>query len=329
MTVLSSFHLEESTNDRVRRAVEELGDTYLSIPVDRSPTDRDERIAHIDAHISEADVFYGGRLSSEQFARASRLKWIHVPWAGVNTLLATQGIAGSDVVITNSSGIMADSVADHTIAMILMLTRDLASQVRAQEIGEWIRYETESPKRQILRGRTLGILGYGAIGRAVATRARAFGMRVVATKRTVAETPAELDAVYPSDAIDELLSVSDVVVISLPLTPDTSGLFDRKRLSRMKHGAHLINIARGAIVVEADLIDALRDGRIAAAALDVFETEPLPSGSSLWSMPNVIVTPHSSGGFMGFGDASADLFIENLRRWHRGEELLNVVTDGY
>jgi phosphoglycerate dehydrogenase-like enzyme len=329
MVVLTSFHLEEPTNNRVRHAVEELGGTYLSIPVDRTPTDRDERIAHIDAHIAEAEVFYGGRLSTEQWQSATRLRWIHVPWAGVNTLLATPGIAESDVIVTNSSGIMADSVADHVLGTMLMLARDLASQVRAQDRREWTRYETESPKRQPLRGRTLGILGYGAIGRAVAVRARAFGMRVIATKRDATELPRELDAVHGPDDIDSLLEQSDDVVVALPLTPRTQGLLDRERLARMKPTARLVNISRGAVVVEADLIEALRNGTIEAAALDVFEQEPLPSESPLWSMPNVLVTPHSSGGFMGFGEASAALFIDNLGRYVRGEELVNVVREGY
>ena len=333
MTVLSSFDLDTPIDDRVRCAVEELGGRYLSIPVDRSPNDREDRIVHIDAHIAEADVFYGGRLSREQFERADRLRWIQVPWAGVNTLLATPGlsesIASGRVLVTNSSGIMADSVADHVMGTMLMLTRDLANQVRAQDRREWARYETESPKRQLLRGKTLGILGFGAIGRAVAIRARAFGMLVIASKRTIDEKPPELDEVFASSDVDSLFERSDVIVIALPLTPETRGLIGRERLARMKSTAHLINIARGAVVVESDLIDALRDGVIAAAALDVFETEPLPADSPLWSMPNVLATPHSSGAFMGFGEASAELFVENLRRWVRGEELRNVVRYGY
>jgi phosphoglycerate dehydrogenase-like enzyme len=328
-TVLTSFALEPATNDRVRRAVEELGGTYLSIPVDRTPTDRDERIAHIDAHITEADVFYGGRLSAEQWERAARLKWIHVPWAGVNTLLSTPGIAGGRAVITNSSGIMADSVADQTMGSILMLTRDLAEQVRAQDRAEWVRYETESPKRTLLRGRTMGILGYGAIGRAIATRARAFGMRVIATRRTIGETPAELDAVHGSDELDTVLREADILVIALPLTPETRGLLGREQFAQMKRDALLVNIARGAVVVESELADALRDRTIAGAALDVFDKEPLPSDSPFWSLPNVLVTPHTTGAFKGFGEASATLFLENLRRWVRGEELRNVVRDGY
>lgn len=329
MTVLSSFHLEASVEARVREAVEGLGGTYLSIPVDRTPVDRDERIAHIDEHISDADIFYGGRLTGEQWLRARRLTWIQVPWAGVNTLLATPGIAESDVIVTNSSGIMADSVADQVMGAVLMLTRDLASQVRAQDRGEWARYETESPKRQLLRGKTIGILGFGSIGRAIAVRARAFGMRVIAMKRTVESIPPELDEAFGSDSLDALLAQSDVVVVALPLTPQTRGLLGREQFAHMKPTAHFVNIARGAVVREDALVDALRDGVIAAAALDVFENEPLPAESPLWSMPNVLVTPHSSGAFLGFGAASAELFIENLGRFVRGEELRNVVRNGY
>jgi phosphoglycerate dehydrogenase-like enzyme len=224
---------------------------------------------------------------------------------------------------------MADSVADHTLGTVIMLARDLASQVRAQSRKEWKRYETESPKRQILRGKTMGILGYGAIGRSVALRAKAFGMRVVAMKRTVDRDRDELDAVYSSDELTTLLSQSDVVVVALPLTDETRGLIGREELASMKSSAHFVNIARGSVVDERALIDALESGTIAGAALDVFEQEPLASDSPLWTMENVIVTPHSSGAFMGFGDASATLFIDNLGRWTRGEELVNIVRNGY
>lgn len=324
LSVLSGFYLAEETNALIASAVADLGWSFLGAPRDMS-----ERVEHVTAHIDEADILYAGRLMPEQWERASRLRWIHVPWAGVNTLLATEGIASSDVIVTNSSGIMADSVADQTLATMLILSRDLASQVRSQDRREWARYETESPKRQVLRGKTLGILGFGAIGRAVAVRARAFGMRVIATKRHADTKPPELDAVHGPEAIDTVLAESDAVVVALPLTRDTNGMLDRARLALMKPTAHLINISRGAVVVEADLIDALEYGVIAAAALDVFEKEPLPSDSRLWSMPNVIVTPHSSGGFMGFGEASARLFIENLNRFASGDELRNVVRDGY
>jgi phosphoglycerate dehydrogenase-like enzyme len=175
----------------------------------------------------------------------------------------------------------------------------------------------------------MGILGYGAIGRAIATRARAFGMRVIATRRTIGETPAELDAVHGSDELDTVLREADILVIALPLTPETRGLLGREQFAQMKRDALLVNIARGAVVVESELADALRDRTIAGAALDVFDKEPLPSDSPFWSLPNVLVTPHTTGAFKGFGEASAALFIENLRRWVRGEELHNVVRDGY
>ena len=324
MTVLTNFYLEDATNQKILRAVQSIGGTFLV-----SPVEREERIAHVDAHIEEAEILYGGWITDEQWARAHRLRWIQVPWAGVNTLLATIGSDRRGVAITSSSGIMADSVADHTMATIVMLARDLANQIRAQDRHEWKRYETESPKRQILRGKTLGILGFGAIGRSLAIRARAFGMRVIAMKRTVDSVPAELDAVFTPTDLHSILAESDIVVVALPLTDATRGLIGRDELASMKPGAHFVNIARGGVVDESALIDALQSRSIAGAALDVFEREPLASDSPLWSMENVIVTPHSSGAFMGFGDASASLFIDNLGRWTRGEELHNVVRDGY
>jgi phosphoglycerate dehydrogenase-like enzyme len=176
-----------------------------------------------------------------------------------------------------------------------------------------------------VRGKTLGLIGYGAIGEAIARRARAFGMRVVVVRRSADQRPPELDAIYRPEELPALLAESDFVVLALPLTEATRDSFGAAELELMKPGAYLINIARGAIVRQQELIAALRAGTIAGAALDVFETEPLPEDSPLWEMENVIVTPHSAGGFEGFGAAVVDLFLENVGRWVAGRELLNRV----
>ena len=175
MVILSSYLLDDDNNARIEWAAAEFGDSFIP-----SPASREERGALVDRRIAEADIFFGERLTAEQFAAAGRLRWVHVPWAGVNSLFTVEAIRESGLVITNSSGVMSDAVADQVMGYILAMSRDLPRQIRAQSRSEWLEYQTESPRRRVLRGMTLGIVGYGAIGAGVAERGRAFGMRIVA-----------------------------------------------------------------------------------------------------------------------------------------------------
>lgn len=325
-TILSSYLLDDGNNARIASAVEGVGGRFIAAPREIA-----ERAAQLDAMIGEADILLGGRLSEEQAARAERLRWIHVPWAGVNSLVGLGALRERGVVVTNSSGVMSDSVADQVMAYLLLLARDLVRQIRAQPEGRWLSQTLENTPRRVLCGSTLGILGYGAIGSAIARRARAFGMRVIAMKRTASTLPPELDRLYGSDELHELLGASDMVVIALPLNDRTRGLIGAAELAAMRPTAHLINIARGAILRQDALVDALERGVIAGAALDVFDEEPLPADSPLWHTPNLLITPHSSGGFSGFWDAVADLFLDNLARYSADKPLRNLVdlTSGY
>lgn len=318
--ILSNYPLAEEQNRRIAARAAELGCTFVP-----AFEDREKMAAQVDERIAEAEIFLGGRITPEQWRRAERLAWIHVPWAGVNSLFQVAAIRESPIMITNSSGVMSDAVADQVLAYLLMLGRDLPAQLRAQGRGGWERYATESPRRRRLRGMTLGLIGYGAIGFAIAERARAFGMRVIALRRNPGRTATSLDLELGPSELPRLLAESDFVVTAAPLTQETAGLIGAEELRMMKPSAFFINISRGAIVVESALIAALMEGTIAGAALDVFETEPLPEGSPFWSMENVIVTPHSAGGFVGFTGAVTDLFLDNLRRYVQGEPLLNVV----
>lgn len=287
--------------------------------------DRDERIAHVDRNIGDAVIYLGGRLTEEQFACARHLRWIHVPWAGVNALLSVRAIRDSTILVTNASGIMADGVADQVMAYVLLFSRSLLPQLRAMERKEWITQSVEQTTRRALQGLTIGIVGLGSIGKAVARRARAFGMKVIATRRSNITLEIDADQLLPAEQLHELLGEADFVVITLPLTEETRGLFGHDEFLAMKESGIVVNIARGAIIREVELVEALRDGLIAGAALDVFEKEPLPSDSPLWEMENVIVTPHSSGGFDQFRRRSADLFISNLESYFTGRPMLNVV----
>lgn len=321
LTVLSSYLLDDEGNARIQDAVARAGGRYIP-----APRDRDERIALLDERIGEATVLLGGRLEPAQWEAARALRWIHVPWAGVNNLLTLDGLAAR-VVVTNSSGVMSDSVADQTMAYLLLIARDMVRQIRAQPRGEWLPYTLENTPRRRLHGATLGLVGYGAIGRAIAHRARAFGMRVVAMRRHADATEGEQapDRTYGPQGLHAMLHEADYVVIAAPLNDRTRGMIAAPQFAAMRPSAWIVNIARGAIVVERDLVEALERGTIAGAALDVFEREPLPADSPLWHMENVILTPHSSGGFRGFWDAVVDLFLDNLDRYLRGAPLRNLV----
>lgn len=318
--LLSSYPFDRRDDDRIRKVCDRHGTEYRP-----AMGDRNERIDRIDRHIADAEIYLGGRLTEEQFRRASRLRWIHVPWAGVNALLDVEPIRASTILITNASGIMADGVADQVIACLLLFSRALLPQLRAIERREWIAQSVEATSRRMLRGMTLGIVGLGEIGRGVARRARPFGVNIIATRRSFAESDPDVDLILPPGRLHELLRESDFVVIALPLTEETNGLFGRDEFRAMKGSGVVVNIARGAIVREAELIKALHGGLIAGAALDVFEKEPLPRESPLWEMENVIVTPHSSGGFNLFRRHTADLFIWNLERYFTGQPMRNVV----
>jgi phosphoglycerate dehydrogenase-like enzyme len=317
--ILSSYYLDDVQNERIREFAEARGLTF----VPSTSEDRDERIRLLEERIGEASILLGGRLTDDQMNRARLLRWIHVPWAGVNSLLAVESVRRSNVVITNSSGVMSDSVADQVMAYMLLIARNLVPQLANQSTATWESYSVHDGRRRRMRGSTVGLLGYGAIGKAVARRAAAFGMKVLAFRAT--QNRAEPDDNVRFVPLNELLANSDFVVVALPLTDATRGFVGREALAMMKRSAYLINIARGEVVDEDALIESLREHVIAGAALDVFRKEPLPSDSPLWHMPNVIVTPHTSGGFSGFGASVVDLFLENLSRYCDHRDLLNVV----
>ena len=219
-------------------------------------------------------------------------------------------------------------MAEHILAMMLMHARNMPAFFDAQRGHRWL----EGRERPVIRemgGKTLGIIGLGNIGDEAAQRAHDFGVRVIGTRRTVtpadvAARPAYIDELLPLSELHTLLGESDFVLLSLPLTKESRGLLDEAEFNAVKPGAFLINIARGAVVDEPALIQALTAGRLGGAALDVFEPEPPAADSPLWDMPNVILTPHISGGSADAGDRYVDFFIVNLQRFLAGEPLVNV-----
>ncbi len=277
-------------------------------------------------HIVDADVAFVSGLTSDELAAATHLRWIHTQAAGVGHML-TPELADSPIVLTNSRGIRAPAIAEHVMGLTLMLARQLHTTLDRQRAGLWAQDELESGGRMwTLAGRRMGIVGLGAIGQAVARLAAAFGMEVRGIRRRVGEpVPPGVLEVLPPDRLPDLLTTSDVVVLASALTADTEGLIGLEELRRMPRHAILVNVGRGGLVREADLVEALREGLIGGAALDVFTREPLDPQSPLWTLPDVIISPHVSGAIERYWDLIADLFIENLRRFERGEELLNVV----
>ncbi|HHY38115.1 MAG TPA: D-2-hydroxyacid dehydrogenase [Clostridia bacterium] len=278
--------------------------------------------------IESADILFGARVTREALRRAKRLKWIQTSSAGIERILFPE-LVESDIILTNARGMHASTVAEHVMAFALVFARNLHIYLRNQASGIWDR----APGLPGLSGKTMGILGIGGIGKEVAKKAKAFDMRVVALKRKAVDTPpAHVDDLfYGKDGLLQLLELSDYVAVTLPLTRETTGLIGEYELKRMKRSAVLINVARGAVVDEEALIFALENGIIRGAALDVFSTEPLPSDSKLYSLPNVILTPHVAGTFEAYMETATELFCENLRRFLDGRPLLNVVSkdEGY
>jgi phosphoglycerate dehydrogenase-like enzyme len=274
--------------------------------------------------IVDAEVVFGARVSASHLDAAWRLRWIHSHAAGVGGMLFPAMIE-SDVVLTNSRGLSAVSIAEHTIGVTLALFRSLPFAYERQQARQWAQDEFIDRIRT-LRDCSVLVIGLGAIGSEVAKLASAFGASVTGVRRRVAAgVPAGVERVVgPSDLHHELPQ-ADVVVISAPQTSDTWHLIGAQELALMKNGAVLVNISRGKLVDEAALIAALDFGGLRGAALDVFEHEPLDPASPLWGRKDVLITPHVSGFFEDYWRDVVDLFSDNLRRYESGQPLLNVV----
>lgn len=277
--------------------------------------------------IGDAEVAFSAQIRPDHLAAAPRLRWIHSPAAGVGSMLFPAMI-DSPVVLTNSRGLSADTMAEHVVAVTLALFRQLHVAVRYQAQRQWAQDIIGAPPaNRMLSGAAVLVVGLGAIGGAVAARMHALGARVAGIRRTMtAAPPPGVTRVAPPERLRELLAEADVVVIAAPQTKDTRGLIGAAELQSMRPDAVLVNVSRGKLVDEEALVAALGAGRIGGAALDVFTHEPLSPESPLWDMPNVLITPHTSGFRSDHWDAATALFADNLRRFERGEPLRNVVN---
>ena len=279
------------------------------------------RKEEMDSILADADIVFGLILPGDILSRTPRLKWLQMMSAGVDRLRDTE-IWKSKIIITGVSGIHASPIGEFVMGFILMFAKGMPLCFRMQQKHEWQRYMPH-----LLYGKTVGIVGLGHIGSEVARLSRAFGMKVIATRRS-AKKPGKarnVDLLLPQSQMKELLAQSDYVVLALPLTPETRHIIGEAEFASMKPGAFIINIGRGSLIDENALIRALDDKKIAGAGLDVTAPEPLPKESRLWDMENVIISPHVSGGMEDYTGRATALFCENLRRYINGKKLINII----
>ncbi|GAA2792801.1 D-2-hydroxyacid dehydrogenase [Saccharopolyspora taberi] len=270
-----------------------------------------------------ADVLFVWAFRSDALAAAwpaaDSLRWVHTASAGVDRLLFPQ-LLDSPVELTNSRGVFDRPMAEYVLATVLTFAKDLHTTLRHQDQRHWQHRETER-----IQHRTALVVGTGPIGRAIAALLTAAGLRVSGIGRVARDDDPDFGTVHASDEIADHVGDADFVVLAAPLTEQTKNLVDARVLARCKPTARLINVGRGELLVQDDLVTALRAGHLAGAALDVFETEPLPPSSPLWDMPNVLISPHMSGDTVGWTDELVELFLHNLSDYAHGEPLRNVV----
>ena len=276
--------------------------------------------AAADAEIVLCDLFQGRQLP-QLLAGMPRLRWVHSVAAGVDHLLFPE-LVESDVTLTNGRGAYKRALAEFVLTSALHFAKDVARLTRNQRAGRWEPFDMQE-----LAGRTLGIVGFGEIGRATAAIAKAFEMRVLAVRRRrePLDGDACVDELLPGERLADLLRRSDYVVVAAALTPATRGLIGAAELAAMRPTAVLNNVGRGPVVCEAALIRALAERRIRGAALDVFEVEPLPAGHPFYALENVLLSPHTADHVEGWLERGLEVFLENYERYRRGAALLNVV----
>lgn len=311
MRIVVCFPAEPQHLDAMREAAP-VGSTIVNAGQER-----------VDEELPSADIFIGHAKVPVDWDRVlaqGRLRWIQSSAAGLDHCLVPGVIADDRIVVCSASGLFARQVAEQTFALLFGLLRSMPTFFRAMQKREFIRRPTDD-----LRGKTVGIVGLGGNGRWIAKALRPLCQQIVATDYFPDYPCSDVDQLWGPEQIDQLLGISDVVILALPLNAETEGLFDTSRFSKMRPGSYLINVARGGVVKESALVDSLRSGHLAGAGLDVTEIEPLPLSSCLWDMENVLITPHVGAQSYRRVDDTVALICENLRRWGRGESLFNRV----
>jgi phosphoglycerate dehydrogenase-like enzyme len=334
-TVVICSYFEEEHVERIQAVDEQLRVLYREdlVPPPRWPGDHvgppewrrsEEGEKEFLAMLGEAEVLYDfPRGHVRDLVRvAPRLRWVQASMAGAGEVARKAGLQDTDVVVTTASGVYSGPLAEFAMMALLQHVKNLDRLRRDKAEKRWREAHTDT-----LYGKTLCIVGMGNIGRAVAARARPFGLRVVGVKRAIREDDEAwdyADELYPARDLRSALREADYVVVTLPGTPETHRLLDAEAISAIKPGAYAVNVGRGKTVDEETLVEALKSGRLSGAALDVFEEEPLPEESPLWELPNVILSPHSTDNVPGLtNELQSELFRDNLRRYLDGEPLVN------
>ncbi|MFH2132880.1 MAG: D-2-hydroxyacid dehydrogenase [bacterium] len=313
---------EETFTDRHMSLIREAAPEAAVLTVKNS----DAWTEAMAATSSKFEVFFGLRVD-EWIEKLPNLHWAQLASAGVDWVLKSPAVVERDVILTNASGVHAIPIAEHILALVFAFSRNINQHMRSQFQGKWDRRGSITE----IEGTTLGLIGVGKIGEKTAEKARALNMKVVGVRRNPDHFSPYVEKMFGPSQLHEMLALCDWVVVAAAGTAETNGLIGEAELAVMKKNAVIINIARGSLIQEKALIQALQEKRIAGAGLDVFETEPLPEDSPLWQMPNVIITPHVAGGTPYYIDRLVDIFVENLKRYQAGEPLINVVdkTLGY
>jgi phosphoglycerate dehydrogenase-like enzyme len=328
-TVVIASYFEEEYVNRIREVDENLvppprwpGDHVGPADWDRTP-EEDEEFREM---LAEVEVLYDfPRKHIEDLTEvAPNLRWVQGSMAGAGEVAKKAGLQDTDVTVTTTSGVFSSPLAEFAMMALLQHAKDLDRLRREKAEKAWNQTSVGT-----LDGKTLCIVGLGNIGGEVAVRTRPFGMRVVGVKRTVREDDAAweyADELRTNEELHDALSEADYVIATLPGTPETHHLIDAEAIGKMKDGAYFVNIGRGSVVEETALVEALEEERLSGAALDVFETEPLPEESPLWELENVIISPHSTDMAPELiNERQTELFCENLRRYLAGEDLVNVL----
>jgi len=292
---------------------------HVGHPLQRTSKDEDRWRGYL----ADAEVLFDFDYTNIKVLKTliPKVRWIQATSTGIGQLLVRTELIDSPIIFTTARGIHSKPLADFVLMAILWFAKDGFRMVRDQAAHRWVRYCGHD-----LRDATVGIVGFGTIGREVARACRAMGMRVIATKRAAGpgDDDADADRLVPPNGLTSLLGVADYVVLALPQTPQTEKILGQRELTATKRGAVLINVARGAVVDEDALIAALRDGHLGGAALDVLSTEPPAADNPLWSMPNVLISPHSASTVASENARLTDLLCDNLVRYVNSEPLLNI-----
>ncbi|MBN1383026.1 MAG: D-2-hydroxyacid dehydrogenase [Deltaproteobacteria bacterium] len=309
---INDFTLTRQNLERIRQAAPQA-----NVIVVKNKEDWERKVKDLAAQV---EVSFG-LLPIARYSELPNLRWMQQTFAGADWIFNYPVVIEKDFTLTTASGVHAIPISEHILALMFALARDIPYSITKQHERQWKR----RGKVVEIDGSTMGIIGLGKIGEKTAEKAKGVNMRVLATRRNPERPSLYVDQMYGPDGLAEVLSQSDWVVVTAAMTPETNSLIGENELKLMKKSAYIINIARGAVIREQDLIKALQEGRIAGAGLDVFETEPLPEDSPLWDMKNVIITGHYAGFTPFYFDRVIDIFLENLRRYQENEPLMNVV----